>query len=125
MFGGFFFSWSIQAGMSSWVPSLVLLHIPEQFSLALRLAASLAVSGAAGTVRFLSQLPFPWLVTPCEPPGAMGALCKPSVDQLLPGAEKLVITLLPPVIAHALSAGNASSFLRLHRSAPCFLLLHP
>lgn len=35
----------------------------------------------------------------------MGALCKPSVDQLLPGAEKLgalVITVLTPVTAHAL-----------------------
>lgn len=35
----------------------------------------------------------------------MGALCRPSVDQLLPGAEKLgalAITLLAPVTAHAL-----------------------
>lgn len=66
---------------------------------------SLAVSGAAGTARLLSQLPFPWLIIPCEPPGATGALCKPSVDQLLPGAEKLgapAIALLTPVTAHAL-----------------------
>lgn len=79
------------------------------------------MSGAAGTVRLLSQLPFPWLITPCEPPGAMGALCKPSADQLLPGAEKLGAL----VITLCLRAGNASSFLRLHRSVPCFLLLHP
>lgn len=85
-----------------------------------RQETSLAVSGAAGTVRLLSQLPFPWLITPCEPPGAMGALCKPSADQLLPGAEKLGAL----VITFCLSAGNASSFLKLHRSDPCFLL-HP